>query len=175
MVLLSIVGCCLPALGFAHTLQRDEPIGALLHVSPDDDPIVGQPSTLLFEFQDSTQKFTVATCECVATILRAGEKIYELPLSAESVPGSAVHAAFAFVFPAEDTYRLEVSGTPTVEGRFEPFVLTYDLQVARTASQWPRLHVHSLHLIGAGIVPVFVVGMVLFKRFQKVTKKPTKD
>ena len=166
-LLVGFMGCCGPVFALAHELQNDEPMRALLHISPDDDPIIGQPATLLLEFKDTTKKFAVADCNCIATIRQSGQELYSEPLSAQSVPGSRVHAAFAFTFPKKDIYQLEVSGTPRAEHSFEPFTLSYDLRVAREASDRARLGVHLLHFIGAGIIVVFTAGLIMYNYFNK--------
>lgn len=45
----------LPQTASAHVLQTDGSIGAVLHVDPDDNPIIGEKATFFFDLKDVTE------------------------------------------------------------------------------------------------------------------------
>ncbi len=48
LLIIAAVLVVLPHIGFAHILSTDGRIGAVMHIDPDDNPIAGQPTKVLF-------------------------------------------------------------------------------------------------------------------------------
>lgn len=122
----------------AHVLKTDGGIGAVLHVSPEDDPIVGEPTEFFFEFKDTKEQFAPQNCACVVTIYKAGDVVYTQPLFQDVPNPSLEDASFSYVLPEKNIYTVEVKGEPLQDGSFAPFTLSWDLRVAReraTASE----------------------------------------
>lgn len=153
----------------AHNLQSDGSIGAVLHVDPEDDPIVGSQSSLFFEFKDKNNQFKPQTCDCSFLITKEEKEVFRQDLFANS-DGSLESASVSFTFPEKGVYKIIVTGSPKVAGAFQPFTLKYDLRVAReeelsdnskgadnkTYSPWIYA---SLFLIS-----IFIVGVFLSKK-----------
>jgi hypothetical protein len=149
----------------AHTLKTDGDIGAVLHVDPEDDPYVGEPSGMFFEFKQKNGNFKVENCRCQVVILRDGQQIDSTTLNS---PVSS------FVFPERGVYTIQVSGSPLSGDSFTPFTLSWDQRVSRQRStpgetpRWQFLGLHTPHYVGAGVlVVVFVIFLLLDKSRQK--------
>ena len=58
LLLFFITACILPfSATRAHEFKTDGSISALLHINPDDDPIVAEPSEILFLISDTEKRF----------------------------------------------------------------------------------------------------------------------
>jgi hypothetical protein len=116
---------------FAHVLETDGPIGAVFHVSPDDDPIAGEPADFFFEFKDRENRFTPSQCDCTVAISQHNEEIFVSSLTAHSTDPNLESASFSFTFPQKDIYTITITGKPMDGKAFTPFTLKYDLRVER--------------------------------------------
>lgn len=140
----------------AHVLSTDGSIGAVLHITPDDDPMVGVPAYFYFEFKDKEDKFDESICTCVATIFQNGQKIDNILLT---------NSSFSYTFPQKDIYTIKVSGSTTVANSFQPFALTYDVRVSRESTNQisaGELNLRFWDIPGGFIVfTVFVILLLL--------------
>ena len=116
---------------FAHVLQTDGSIGAVLHIDPEDDPIVGQTAGFFFEFKDKQNKFKPENCDCTFSIIEANKEIYSQPLFQNNTDPSLGSASLFFIFPQKDVYQIKVMGKPLSTQAFQPFTLKYAIRVAR--------------------------------------------
>lgn len=105
----------------AHILKTDGSIGVVLHISPDDDPVVEEPAHFFFEIKDTEGKFTENSCNCTATVFENGQKII-----AQSISDST----FTYTFPQKGLYTITLSGSPLNGNSFQPFTLSYDVLVS---------------------------------------------
>lgn len=110
----------------AHVAQRDGEITGTLHIDPADDPIAGEESSLIFLFDDETNRFRTTMCDCVVTIVNANEK--NIKLVSASLPRIGT---LPFTFPGKAVYIVSVSGAPKQGATFQPFTLSYDVRVER--------------------------------------------
>jgi len=120
----------------AHVLKTDGSVGAVIHVSPEDDPIARESTDFFFELKDKTGKFKPENCDCRGIILQSGKEIYSEALFQDANP-SLENASFSFTFPEKNVYKVRVSGKPTTPGAFEPFTLSWDIRVARESETQP--------------------------------------
>lgn len=119
----------------AHVLQSNGSVGAVLHIDPADDPIVGEQAAFFFEFKDKKNTFNPANCVCTFSILENGKEIFSQPLFQDNADPSVTNASVFYTFAARDVYQVKVSGKPLMEKKaFEPFTLTYDIRVSRESS-----------------------------------------
>ncbi len=162
----------------AHVLKSDGSIGAVLHVSPEDDPIARQLTSFFFELKDKNGQFQPGNCDCKGDILQNGKIIYSAPLFQNNSSPSLDNASFSFTFPEKDIYQVQVSGKPTTTGTFQPFNLVWDVRVARESSDtntaessaikhkgmtdWTGKH--TPHLIGIFLILFFVLFYTLKQR-----------
>jgi hypothetical protein len=168
-----------PPAAQAHVLQTDGNIGAVLHIDPDDDPIVGQPATFFFEFHDKQNKFQLSGCNCIAKILSNGQAIFSqglLPASASST--DQLEPLFQYTFQQKGVYTIDVAGTPNTPGDFQNFDLQYNIRVDRTAAAptsstqnqtgvTSASHLWHLLIILAALPIAFIINKVLEKRRRK--------
>lgn len=129
----------------AHVLEIDNAVGVVFHVTPEDSPYVGEPSTIYMEFQDESGRFALSDCDCRLVITLNAR---ELQAHALTSPQTTV------VFPERGTYRLEVRGASQSRA-FAPFTVSHDLDVTRVRpgneAKWSQYHL--LH--GVAFIVVF--------------------
>ncbi len=132
-LLLLIFVCFLsfPTSVFAHVLVKDGSIGAVVHISPEDDPIVGESASFFFEFKDTKNNFELEDCICTVKIRFSGTEVHSEQLSDGS---SLASPSFSYSFPQKGVYKLVVEGSPSTDQSFNSFKLEYDLRVSRTSS-----------------------------------------
>ncbi len=111
---------------YAHVLKTDGDIGAVVHIDPEDDPIVGQETTVYFDIKDKSGKFKIEDCSCIFIVKKNREEIYSRPLEG---------ATGMYNFPEKNVYTLELHGTPKTAGQFNPFRLSYDVRVERVSEE----------------------------------------
>lgn len=158
------LGLLVPAITSAHVLETNNTVGVVIHVDPDDDPIVGQPATFFLDFKDRENKFKLEQCDCKVSITKDSKEVFNLPLTTSS---------FSFIFPGKGAYQIKVIGKPPKEDEdlFKPFTINHDLQItreapAKKANSW--LTTHTLHLVAA-------VGVVIYALFLLAKEKVSKS
>lgn len=119
----------------AHTLKTSGSVGAVVHVSPEDDPIAGESTDFFFEFKDKNGKFKPENCDCKVVILKSGQESYSSPLFQNNTDPSLTNASFSYTFPEKDVYTVKVIGNPTTPDAFQSFNLEYDIRVARESEK----------------------------------------
>jgi hypothetical protein len=147
---------------FAHVLQSDGSIGAVMHIDPDDDPIANSPATLYFDIKDKNGQFNVTKCNCRVDIYEGGKVIYS----------STLTPAFPYTFPGKDVYQIHLVGSPQSPGDFPPFNIIYDIRVDKTSSgqtvpqnsNWFSSHLYLM--VGIGVI-LAVFGLAFVKKPKK--------
>lgn len=166
----------------AHVLLTSGSIGATVHVDPDDDPIVGNPTNFYFEFKDKENKFNPANCNCKIFLSKNGTEIYSQDLFTTSSGNDISSPIFQFTFPEKNIYALKITGIPKTPESFQAFELNHTLRITReqnpsqtaTAS---TSDIHFFHYLTAAIaVAVFAIILFLDRRGRnkKTPKKPQK-
>jgi hypothetical protein len=133
---------------YAHVLRTDNPIGAVLHIDPEDNPVVGQPANIFFEFKDKENEFKIENCDCTFFVLENGKEIFSQGLNTTVI---------TYTFPAKNTYKLKVTGKPKQLDEFEDFSLEYDVVVSREIEV---VHKESPNWFSARVAP-FLGGLIL--------------
>jgi hypothetical protein len=151
----------------AHTLKTDGPIGAVLHVDPEDDPIAGQPAYFYFEFVDRSGQFQPSQCDCTAVVRRGAEEIYRQPLFS-GTETNLTSPSFSFTFPERGIYQVGVTGQPSGGNTFSAFNLDFDVRVARddalaSPGSWPLALHHTVFLV-AGLIFLVAIAIDLYLR-----------
>jgi hypothetical protein len=144
----------LPQVSDAHILKTDKNIGVLLHVTPDDDPIIGQPANIFFEVRDKENKFVTTQCDCTIRILNRYQQVFEGPFN----------SAFSYTFTEKSVYSILVKGIPRVENGFQPFEVRYDLRVSREAGDKKA---NTFLPLAAAAVALGILGYFLVKYLRK--------
>lgn len=149
----------------AHVLKTNGTIGAVIHIDPEDNPIVGQAATFYLSFKDTAERFQLANCTCQARILRNGQPIATETISSGLKPNEGT---FQFTFPERAVYQVEVAGTPNDRGAFDAFTFRYDLRVERTAqpSSGDDTLFHTIHY-SVIIAAMLIAGAVAWWQARK--------
>lgn len=159
----------------AHELVKNTVVGAVIHISPDDDPVAGEPTILYIEFKDTTGKFRPEDCDCTVSILEDGQEITSEKFSPSLTVDQQVKVFFTF--PRKNLYIIVIEGQPKVVGAFEPFTLTNDVRVSREKIVAPPLPPvaglvawsgsHIWHIVAAILLLFTVVGMIIYERLPR--------
>jgi len=140
IALIGLLSTTLPAaIASAHVLKTDGSIGVVLHINPDDNPISGRQTNYVLYFNDIDGRFTLPDCTCGLTISQNGAVIAKKSLAVTS----SLVSSNTFTFPQPAVYLLHVTGSPKVNGTFQPFSLDYSVRVsgneATPQGQFPLL------------------------------------
>ncbi|HSX58001.1 MAG TPA: hypothetical protein VLE47_01880 [Candidatus Saccharimonadales bacterium] len=160
----------MPTIASAHVLKTDGSIGAVVHIDPDDDPIIGKSANFFLEFKDTKNKFQLANCSCTYSIKKADSEVSSgaLSPSTDSSPNSAV---LSYTFPEKGVYQLVVNGAST-NNSFADFNLSYDLRISRQEGQTTKnnFFLQNLHFIILGIIILVFVAIVLAPKIKGFLK-----
>lgn len=105
----------------AHEPQTNNGVTVTLHVDPDDAPVAGQPSTVLFEEVrvGKGTTFMWKTCACTLTVANgAGTTLSKGPASRAS----------RFTFPDPAAYQLTLAGRVKRGTAWKAFKVTWALR-----------------------------------------------
>ena len=158
----------------AHILESDGSISAIMHIDPDDNPVVGQAATFSLQFRDQDNRFNITACDCSAVITKNRQQVFSTSLT---------NNTFRYTFPERAIYALQVSGRPKQSGAFQSFHLAYDLRVARGITPLGQeiqsdehdhdgeglFAEHTLHIVLFG-VGFLVIGVLYLKDKYKARK-----
>ena len=149
----------------AHVLKVDRSIGAVLHIDPDDDPIVGEPAYFFFEFKDKKNVFKPEFCDCTVSIIKDGISVYSQPLFQDNPTADTNNASFAYIFPEKNIYQVKVEGNPNKPKAFQPFSLTFDIRVARTSDTTGSTPTRRPYVLYAVLFIISFVGTIALNGF----------
>lgn len=158
-----------PTAIFAHELEIENSIGAVLHIDPLDNPKVGKPAKIYFEIKDKDNEFRPEICDCQLIISKDGvifvtAKIYG--------PGSQNNSVFEYAFPKEGVYQLELSGKPIEGSHFDNFEFNFETKVSLEGKP-TILYEHWIHVILFGGAFGVAFGMY-FVELYKIKKSKSK-
>lgn len=179
LLFLLLLASCLSWLNspaYAHILLTDGSIGAVVHVNPEDDPVIGQPASFFFEFKDKTNKFSPADCDCQYSLAQNGKVLTSGNLFADTETPSLDNASFNYSFPEKGVYSIIITGKPKTNGSFQSFKLEDTIRVERgseadslpeasTKSNWFALH--TIHFVVLGIGSAIALAIVFVGRKKK--------
>lgn len=161
---------------YAHILLTDGSIGAVVHVNPEDDPIIGQPAQFFFEFKDKENKFIPSNCDCQYSLELNGKVLTEGDLFADTSNPSLDNASFSYTFSEKGVYSVIITGEPKTSGSFQSFRLEDSIRVERgdqnqtstsdNSSSWTSLH--YIHFIIFGIGAAIALTIVFFDKRKKL-------
>ena len=141
-----------------------------MHIEPGDQPLSGEPSTIILEFKDTEGLFSLESCLCNLAIYSGEEKLSENSLTYLSESDKLVSKT-NYIFPKPGNYKLTVSGEPKDDSSYESFAFSYDVSVSEkvkapepsatpmaasfSAGKW--ISEHTIHLLGAFVVLGFLI------------------
>ncbi len=148
----------------AHVLNKQGPIGVVLHISPNDHLVAGQEAEFILEFKDKEDNFTMDECDCQASISKNGQQLFSIQLA---------NGRFRYTFPESTAYKLAITGEPKQPEQFAAFDLNYDLHVDSTASptgEHPQNHTPHIIIFGGGLL---VIAGLYVKNKRQARKNKT--
>ncbi len=130
----------LPA-ALAHEIARDGNVGGLIHIEPDDAPLVSTPNPASFEVnQRGGRAILLSQCACrlsiYAGVLRPGAR----PSSTPKLSQGKGKLNTTLTFPAAGAYTLVLQGRPRAGARFPPFTLKWTVRADVTDSGGGHAH-----------------------------------
>ena len=145
----------------AHGTLTDEGISAVMHIDPNDRPLIGHEAKFYFTFQDPAGQFQLQQCDCTITVLKNDVEIDKQPvqLSDSAFASLGSTPLYTRTFTEEGTYELELTGTPKNGAVFQPFELHYDVQT-QDAPQHQMADTHSFATEHIGHILIFGGGLV---------------
>lgn len=158
---------------YAHVLENGPSIGAVMHISPSDDPAAGEQSLIFFEFKDKENRFDPSLCDCVFTVMRNSQKIYTQDLLAGNSQPNLSNINVVYTFPEKDTYKIIVSGKPKKDQAFDEFNLEYEVKVIRDTSVQSKTTPDAENNVPTKMVSLtigVIILIILMVRFIKKNK-----
>lgn len=144
----------------AHTLVKDSQAksGAILHVTPDDDPIAGQSTSLMLDVQDAS----LSNSQLIASLTVIDDINREIKVPAR-IHGKAIAADYTF--PRQGLYTLVFS---TQQGGQQTLSFTESLRVSRGAINEAAIATSIPLWAGLGVlgsvIAMTVMGVIAFIR-----------
>ena len=104
----------------AHQTASNNRVAVTVHVTPDDEPIVGQTALILVpRVKPRPGKFAWTTCRCTLKVTNASG---EVMLNAPAVPRNE------FVFPEAGAYRIDFAGRVKRNGKWAKFKVWFAIR-----------------------------------------------
>ena len=121
-VALITTATAVPAL--AHQTAYNRGVAVTLHVNPDDEPVAGQPATIIVEkVKPPTRgRFTFSTCRCRLRVSDSSGKV---------VLDRAAGKRTSITFPDAAAYRIQFSGRYRKASRYRTFSTSFAIRADR--------------------------------------------
>ncbi len=164
----------LPSAVLAHSIQTDGSVLMMLHASPDDSPIIGQPAILTFYITDKEKRFTAAECDCRLEISFADQVIF----STTTFAVVKNNVLFSYTFPHKGTYGVNFIATPKIPGLFQGFKFSDDdaVVVSRTMEEVKALQTLRLRIcLVAGLVVLLLAALFSHRFYHKPQQQNSED
>lgn len=113
----------------AHEIARDGNVGGLIHIEPDDAPLVGKPNPASFEVnQRGGRPVLLSGCACRLSIYAGGVRPGARPASTPKLSQGKGELQATLTFPAAGAYTLVLQGRPRAGASFPPFTLKWTVR-----------------------------------------------
>ncbi len=168
---LLMLGCLIPGPLWAHETKTAGQFSVLLHMEPQDSPVIGEPAQLFFAVSKAAGELYVDECGCSVTIKRAG-KIISTPMlnHADVLYGSNVGVAET-IFSTAGLYQVTFVAKPVKTNPFEPFELTFNVRIERQSLTEAPINPPadnsldpSYYIYAGGIAAAGIIVIVGFKK-----------
>ncbi len=133
--LLTLLALTLGPAALAHEMVHDGSVGGMLHIEPDDNPLVGTANPTWFELTlRGGAPLTTGTCACTLSVYAGTYKPGAKALSTPPLKLDRGREVAAVTFPKVGAYTLVLTGKPKSGTAFAPFTLQWVVR-ADTAGQ----------------------------------------
>ncbi|WP_034342995.1 hypothetical protein [Deinococcus misasensis] len=127
----------------AHEIEKDGNVGALIHIEPDDAPVVGNNTTWFEVNQKGGIPITLKNCTCNLQVF-AGS--YKAGVKAQSSPKLVMdgkHLKATVKLPKNGAYTLVLSGIPKAGATFNKFTLQWVVRTGVSNEDEEHGHDHQ--------------------------------
>jgi hypothetical protein len=158
----------------AHVIEGDGSIAILLHLEPNDDPIIGKAAVAKFTVSDSSNEFAFEKCDCMFSVTHTEQDGRpEVTPAAFLIENKGRLASFSYVFKEGD-YVLTLAAVPKPGAKFNPFTTVFNVQITNDGSTFAPPHIHEGHYLHTAVIlAVFAVFFILHIRDRIRNKKET--
>ncbi|HYE22091.1 MAG TPA: hypothetical protein VD998_00705 [Verrucomicrobiae bacterium] len=174
-----VLGLLIVSNAQAHEIKTDGLTSVLLHMEPQDSPVVGEPATLYFSFDHKNNQFTVLDCNCRVVIKNSQDEVLldQTLTTIEESFGENVYST-KYAFPARGIYFVSLTGNSKTN-KFDEINLEYGIRVERTSTNQPPVDpkvkiddFNTLYWIGISILIIgTAIYIILRQRKQKKDEK----
>ena len=132
-----------PKAAYAHVLIRDSNtgVGAILHITPDDDPVAGQKAQLFFDIQDKNADFRVPYS--AYQLLVTNEGGLQTPIQIQNTDNTLVAD---YTFPNRGAYKLKLTSGGYLKA--DKVQIDYSLRISRGIGTNSGSHSSGLSYMG---------------------------
>lgn len=116
---------------YAHELQSEGSVHVIMHVAPNDNPIAGKQSTLVFYVFDDQENFSGTHCDCNVKVTMDGTNLLNKPINIGDKGFNHV-GELPFSFSMLGDYQINLSGKPIDGSSFQAFNLTFTESVTNS-------------------------------------------
>lgn len=166
LILIFCFVIAIPKPADAHVLITDNTgtIGAILHITPDDDPIAGQPSSLYFDIQNKS--FSKHSHKLELSITNDEGQVTQVPVF---VAGSSVSASYTF--PQQGVYKIILTANAQNVASAHAHTFTHSQRISRgtigsaldkPTHQWANL------LLVVSLCSVLVLAIFAYNRRKEI-------
>lgn len=154
-----------PSQAHAHFQDMEQSVTGILHVNPDDSPVVGEESTLVLFITDTKNNFSFETCQC--TLVVTGPDNFEARTFLTRTGEARV------TFPNKGVYKALFLGM-SQEGS-HLFDLNFDIRVERVTTQ--PSSTSSVHTPYLNLISLFILisAAIIYTFKDKIWKKQKKS
>jgi hypothetical protein len=161
----------------AHEIKVDGNMAVLLHMEPQDSPVIKEPATLLFSYDESGKRFTLPDCECSLEISYKGDVLNNQMLTNQDEAYGYNVASTQFTFPKKGVYAVHIQGTSKTN-KFAPFDLSYNVRIEREDISQPPVDplvtktdsFYRYYWMGLAVVSFMAVIAIVWNRIS-INKK----
>lgn len=153
-----------PKESLAHTLESADAFGGVMHIDPNDEPVAGSQSTIIFDIKSKDEDFKLSDCVCNVHIIKDKKELDVLPLQVAD-PTSPNTGIATYTFATSGDYSLVLTGKPHPDEN-ETFTLTYAVHVASQEKPQPASQSSTPYLlyIGLGILLILGAAIIVKKK-----------
>ena len=148
----------------AHETKIAGSMRVLLHMEPQDSPVIGEPARLFLAFSDDKGIFDITACDCELMITSKNKTVFEesLQIGDSELYGSNTGTA-EFTFPKRGLYTVSVKAD-SKDGAFSPFALSYAVRIERENLEEepvsPTSPARAIHVSPSYVI--YVLGLLAF-------------
>jgi hypothetical protein len=138
IILFAVFGILLSSFSTAqaHFLVTDKDIGGIIHIDPDDNPIIGVKSNIFIDLKDQKNRLKEGGCECVLRVLKNDQEVSSSSVKIIKGKDESLFVSSSFVFPEKAVYTIRLEGK-SQQKEFEDFRLDFDFYVEKgQGNEW---------------------------------------